>query len=60
MDEPTRTNSNSANNCIICDKLGSNSDIGEIIKITRGLRTTRATSSEREDGLLGYLQAESV
>lgn len=50
--------------CILCEKLGSssetNSDLGEIIIISRGITTLRAASSERQDGLLPHLQTEFV
>lgn len=50
--------------CIICEKLGSssetNSDLGDIIKISRGVITLRTAARERQDGLLPHLQTEFV
>lgn len=64
MEEPTHNENNDANFCIICDKLGSGSgsstDLGDIIKITRGIATLRATSNERQDGLVKFLQTQFV
>ncbi|GFV70975.1 hypothetical protein TNCV_2355191 [Trichonephila clavipes] len=49
--------------CIICEKLGSssesNSDLGDIIKISR-VTTLRTASSERQEGLLPHLQTDVV
>lgn len=58
MEEP-------ANFCIIWDKLGSSSasrtDLGPIgIKITRGISTLRAASSEGQEGLVKFLKTGLV
>lgn len=64
MDEPCTSVMADEHSCILCEKLGSssktNSDLGEIIKISRGVTTLRAASSERQDGLLPHLQTEFV
>ncbi|GFU23406.1 hypothetical protein TNCV_2369371 [Trichonephila clavipes] len=50
--------------CIVCEKLGSssenNSDLGDIIKISRGVTTLKTASSERQNGLLPHLQTDVV
>ncbi|GFX58236.1 hypothetical protein TNCV_4049941 [Trichonephila clavipes] len=50
--------------CIICEKLGSssenNSDLGDIIKISKGVTTLRTASSERRDEWLPHLQTDVV
>jgi hypothetical protein len=39
------------------DQTESSSDLGEIIKVMRGLHTLRNASAEREDGLLEFLNS---
>lgn len=65
MDQPSTSSITDEHSCIICEKLDSSSgtnvaDLGEILKISRGITTLRAASNERQDGLLPYLQAEFV
>lgn len=64
MDKPTASSMADENSCIICIHLGSssetNSNLGEIIKISRGITSLRAASTERQDGLLPHLQTEFV
>ncbi|GFV11277.1 hypothetical protein TNCV_3723661 [Trichonephila clavipes] len=64
MDKPTTSSMTDEHSCIICEKLGSssenNSDLGDIIKISRGVITLRTASSERQDGLLPHLQTDVV
>ncbi|KAK0161696.1 hypothetical protein PV327_008115 [Microctonus hyperodae] len=59
MNEPSNSDDDGNNNCAICDKIGSssqsNSDLGAIIKVTRGISTLKAVSAERADGLIQYL-----
>ena len=65
MDQPTTSIITDEHSCIIYEKLGSSpgtnvANLGEIVKISRGITTLRAASSARQDGLLPYLQAEFV
>ncbi|GFX63292.1 hypothetical protein TNCV_3896162 [Trichonephila clavipes] len=64
MDKPTTSSMTDEHSCIICEKLGSssenNSDLGDIIKISRGVTTLRTVSSERQNVLLPHLQTDVV
>ncbi|GFV62592.1 hypothetical protein TNCV_2528171 [Trichonephila clavipes] len=64
MDKPTISSMTDEHSCIICEKLDSssenNSDLGDIIKISRGVFTLRTASSERQDELLPHLQTVVV
>ncbi|GFV46787.1 hypothetical protein TNCV_1882461 [Trichonephila clavipes] len=64
MDKPTTSSMADEHSCIICEKLGSssedNSDLGDIIKTSRGVTTLRTASSKRQDGLLPHLQTDVV
>lgn len=59
MSEPSNSGDNQSNDCLICDKIGSSSqlssELGEIVKVTRGISTLKAASAERADGLSQYL-----
>lgn len=58
MGEPSSIDSTS-NDCLICDKIGSSSELsselGDIIKVTRGISSLKAASAERGDGLSQYI-----
>ncbi|GFW08747.1 hypothetical protein TNCV_4299201 [Trichonephila clavipes] len=64
MDKLTTSSMTDEHSCVICEKLGSssenNSDLGDIIKISRGVTTLRTASSERQDALLPHLQTAVV
>jgi hypothetical protein len=62
MDVSNDNDNQHENVCFVCRKIGSNSesssDLGEIIKVMRGLHTLRNASAEREDdGLLEFLNS---
>lgn len=50
MDESSNSDYYEQNVCLICDKIRSNlrsgSDLGEIIKVTRGIVTLKAASEK--------------
>lgn len=56
MDKPRTSSMNDEHSCILGEKLGSssktNAELGDIIKISRGVTSLRAASRERQDGLL--------
>lgn len=58
MGEPSNSD-NVNNDCLICDKIGCSSELsselGDIIKVIRGISTLKAASAERADGLSQYL-----
>ncbi|GFU90303.1 hypothetical protein TNCV_2717611 [Trichonephila clavipes] len=58
MDEPSNSDSIS-NDCLICAKIGCSSELsselGDILKVTRGISTLKTASVERADGLSQYL-----
>ncbi|GFR27419.1 uncharacterized protein TNCT_385631 [Trichonephila clavata] len=61
MDKPTTTRMTDEHSCIICEKLDSssenNSDLGDIIKISRKVTTLRtAEVNDLQDGLLPHLR----
>ncbi|CAG9826653.1 unnamed protein product [Diabrotica balteata] len=64
MDKPTASSMADENSCIICIHLGLSSktysNLGEVIKICRGVTSLKAASTERQDGLLPHLQTEFV
>ncbi|GFU05545.1 hypothetical protein TNCV_3291711 [Trichonephila clavipes] len=64
MDKTTISSMTDEHSCIICEKLGSssenNSDLGDVIKISRGVTTLRTASSERQEGLLPHLQTDVI
>lgn len=64
MEDSTHNENDDTIVCIICDKLGSGSgcstDLGDVIKITRGVATLRAASNERQDGLIRFLESQFV
>lgn len=62
MEEPRNVENNDAVICFICDKLGSGSmsstDLGNIVRISRGMSTPKTASAERQDRLINFLQTE--
>jgi hypothetical protein len=61
MDVSNDNNNQQENVCFVCRKIGSNSesssDLGEIIKVMRGIPTLRNASAERKNGLLEFLNS---